>query len=124
MPPSKSRGETYLSTEETIKSRTSTLCGLVVEAINGQFKCDFKIFRYKVFRSPFPSTTINYKVDAALKKSFQEPYGDIEYSKHFIEIMNGNNNKSNLLANYVQENNFNRQGVAFVFMQGKSKKKT
>ena len=80
MPPTKRRGETQLTCEEANKSRLVTLCRWVVETINGRFKRDFKIFRYRVFNRALPSTMTDYKIAAVLINAFQEPYDDSQYT--------------------------------------------
>ncbi|KAJ8720682.1 hypothetical protein PYW08_006147 [Mythimna loreyi] len=114
MPPTKRRGETQLTCEEANKSRLVTLCRWVVETINGRFKRDFKIFRYRVFNRALPSTMTDYKIAAALINAFQEPYED---SQQFVDIINRNMHKPNLLADYVIEHNLNRHRAAFVRLE-------
>lgn len=117
IPPSKGRSESQLSTEEANKSRLVTMCRWVIEAMNGRFKRDFKLFRHKIFNRALPSTMTDYKIAAALINCFQEPYEDSLYTDQFMEIISRNINKPNLLSDYVLENNLNRQRARFVRME-------
>lgn len=113
MPPSKHREETQLSTNQANKSRLITMVRWVVETINGRFKRDFNIFRNRVFNKNVPYVFNDFKIAAALINHFQEPYGDSPYTEDFIETINLNIQRPNRLAEYVAENNMNRQRVAF-----------
>ncbi|XP_075990360.1 uncharacterized protein LOC142986011 [Anticarsia gemmatalis] len=113
MPPTKNRNETQLSTEEANKSRLVTMCRWVVEAINGRFKRDFKLFRYRIFNRAMTTTMTDYKIAAALINCFQEPYEDSMYTEQFLNIININIHKENLLSNYVSQRNLNRQRAPF-----------
>lgn len=113
MPPSKRRHETQLNTEDANKSRLITMVRWVVETINGRFKRDFKIFRNTYFNKSAPFAMTDFRIAAALINAFQEPYADSQYSDEFINIVNTNMHKPNLLADYVEQHNMNRQRVAF-----------
>ncbi|XP_041983230.1 uncharacterized protein LOC121736207 [Aricia agestis] len=117
MPPTKRRGETQLTCEEANKSRLVTLCRWVVETINGRFKRDFKMFRYRVFNTALPTVMMDYRIAAALINAFQQPYEDSQYTEQFIETINRNMNRPNLLADYVVERNLNRQRATFVRLE-------
>ncbi|KAJ8711927.1 hypothetical protein PYW08_008881 [Mythimna loreyi] len=113
MPPSKRREDTQLSTDQANKSRLITMVRWVVETINGRFKRDFKIFRNRVFNKNVPHIFEDFRIAAALINYFQDPYGDSPYTEDFIEIINRNIQRPNLLAEYVEENNLNRHRVTF-----------
>lgn len=113
MPPSKSRGETQLTTEKANKSRLITMCRWIVETINGRFKRDFKIFRNRVFNLHVPFIFTDFRIAAAIINRFQEPYSDSVYVHEFINLINENINRPNLLADYVIAHNLNRQRATF-----------
>ncbi|KAJ8736536.1 hypothetical protein PYW08_007192 [Mythimna loreyi] len=113
MPPTKSRNETQLSTEDANQSRLVTMCRWVVEAINGRFKRDYKIFRHRIFNRALPHIFEDFKIAAALINCYQEPYEDSPYTNDFVQIINENIHKPNRLADYVLEHNINRQRVSF-----------
>lgn len=117
MPPTRRRGETQLTTEEANKSRTITICRWVIEAINGRFKRDFKIFRHRSFNRASRNTFNDFKIAGALINCFQEPYADSQYTNEFIEAIRVNLHKPNLLADYVIQRNLNRQRVTFERME-------
>ncbi|CAG5038929.1 unnamed protein product [Parnassius apollo] len=110
MPPNKRRQDTQLSTDQANKSRLITMVRWVVETINGRFKRDFKIFRNRVFNKHVPHIFEDFRFAAAY---FQDPYEDSPYTEDFIEIINRNIQRPNRLAEYVEENNLNRQRVTF-----------
>ncbi|CAG4969726.1 unnamed protein product [Colias eurytheme] len=56
MPPTKSRDQNQLTREEANKSKLITMCRWVVESINGRFKSDFKMFKYRVFNRSLHTT--------------------------------------------------------------------
>lgn len=113
MPPTRARGE-QLSTIDANKSRLITMTRWVVETINGRFKKNFKIFRHTYFNVALPNMMTDFKITAALINSTRQPYEDSIYAGQFINIINENINRQNELGQYVQENNLNRQRVAFM----------
>lgn len=113
MPRTKRRGETQLTTIDANKSRLVTMCRWVVEAVNGKFKRDFKIFRERIFNRASQNTINDFKIAGAIINCFQDPFEDSQYSDQFIECIRLNLNKPNLLADYVEENNLNRQRITF-----------
>lgn len=113
MPPSKGPDENQLSTENANKSRLITMVRWVVETINGRFKRDFKLFRNRIFNRHVPQVFTDFKIAAAIINCFQEPYTDNPYTNDFIDIINANMNRPNLLAEYVDRNNLNRQRAIF-----------
>lgn len=117
MAPSKRRGETQLTTDESNKSRLVTLCRWVVETVNGKFKRDFKLFRHRMFNNNITTIFSDYKIAAALINCYQDTYEDSAYSNDFIQSINRNLHKLNLLAVYVHENNLNRQRATFTRLE-------
>lgn len=109
-------GETQLTTEDANKSRLVTMVRWVVETINGRFKRDFKLFRNRIFNKNVPFICEDFKIAAALINFFQEPYADSLYLLDFIDSINRNMGRPNLLAEYVLQNNLNMQRVPFHLM--------
>lgn len=120
MPPTKMMNEIQLTTENANKSRLITICRWVIEAINGRFKRDYKIFRQRVFNNTVPHIFEDFKIAAALINRFQEPYADSAYVNDFINIINENMNRPNLLADYVITNNVNRWRANFTRLRADS----
>ena len=117
MPPSAGRGE-QLTTVDANKSRLITMCRWVIEAINGRFKKDYKIFRHTYFNVAMRNMMADFKITAAVINATRRPYEDSVYVEQFINIINDNMNRENELAQYVIENNINRQRVAFMPLDG------
>lgn len=113
MPPTKLRHENQLRREQANKSRKITMVRWVVEAINGRFKRDFKLFRNRVFNKNVPHIFDDFRIAAALINCFQEPYLDSPYLSDFINIIDENIERPNLLAEYVERFNINRQRATF-----------
>lgn len=85
----------------------------VVEAINVRFKHDFKLFSNRVFNLHVPHVFKDFKIAAAIMNCFQDPYTDSPYTNAFIDIININIGRPNLLAEYVDNNHLNRQRAIF-----------
>ncbi|XP_041988982.1 uncharacterized protein LOC121740371 [Aricia agestis] len=66
MPESLLEGEHQLTTAQANRSRCVTICRWVVEAVNGHFKRDFKLFRQEYFHRSLPHMMDNFKIAAAL----------------------------------------------------------
>ena len=77
-------------------------------------KKDYKIFRHTYFNLGLPNMMTDFGVTAALINATRRPYEDSVYVEQFINIINENINRENEMAQHVQENNMNRQRVAFV----------
>lgn len=116
MPPTRARGQ-QLTTIEANKSRLVTICRWVVEAINGRFKRDFKIFRQHYFNVTMKNMMVDFRICAAIINANQTPYEDNLRAQEYINIINENMNTENTLADYVISNNLNRQRATFVRMQ-------
>ncbi|XP_041989210.1 uncharacterized protein LOC121740537 [Aricia agestis] len=113
-PQSLGRHERQLSTEAANKSRLVTLVRWVVETVNGRMKQSFKIFRHKYFNIALPNAMIDFKIAAALINATIESYGDNPLTEIFIEKIDQNVTRPNLLADYVDEQRLNAQkNVAF-----------
>lgn len=120
MPPTKDRNATQLSNEQANKSRLVTIVRWVIEAINGRFKRDFKIFRNQMFNKSLPNLFTDFRIAGALLNAFREPFHDSVYAETFIEQINSRMNTTNNLGNYVVAHNVNRQRAAFVTMNNES----
>lgn len=119
MPPSLGRNERQLSTEAANKSRLITMVRWVVEAVNGRMKRDFKLFRNKYFNLALRTAMIDFeivRIAAALVNANQLPYEDSRFTEQFIEMIERNRNRPNLLADYVERHRLDRQRVAFFRM--------
>lgn len=60
----------------------------------------------------------DFRITVALINATRSPYEDSRYAGQFINIVNKNINRENELAHYVQENNLNRQRLAFAPIEG------
>lgn len=60
----------------------------------------------------------DFKITAAVINATRCPYEGSVYVKQFISIINDRMNRENELAQYVIENNMNRQRVAFIPLDG------
>ncbi|CAH2100547.1 unnamed protein product [Euphydryas editha] len=76
MPESKEDGKSQLSTLEANKSRCVTINRWIVEAVNGRFKRDFKIFRHEYFNCGCRHLMTDFKIAAALLNAFTPPFAD------------------------------------------------
>ncbi|CAG4949052.1 unnamed protein product [Colias eurytheme] len=113
MPPTKSRQEYQLSTEDANKSRMVTIVRWVVEIINGRFKRDFKILRQEYFNKALPHMFEDVRIAAALINVFKEPVANKPHASQIISIIHERIHQPNCLGDYVVENNINRQRAAF-----------
>lgn len=116
MPPSKDRNATQLTTEQANQSRLVTICRWVVEAVNGKFKNRFKLLRQKYFNRTLPNMFTDFKIGAAIINAFYRVAIDNVHAPEILSIIQSQINTPNLLNNYVQIKNLNRQRVAFVPM--------
>lgn len=117
MPLSRTRGE-QLSTSDANKSRLITMTRWVVETTKGRLKFFFLIFRHTYFNLALPNMMTDFRITAAIINATRNSYEDSIYANQFINIINKNINILNELAQYVVENNVNRQRVAFVLIDG------
>ncbi|XP_047040251.1 uncharacterized protein LOC124644764 [Helicoverpa zea] len=116
MPPSVGRNERQLSTIAANKSRLITMVRWVVETINGTIKRDFKIFRHKYFNIALGNAMTDYRIAAALTNATHLTYEDSRFTEEFIEMIERNRDRPNLLADYVDEHHWDRQRIAFALM--------
>lgn len=114
LPPTKDRNETQLTTDQANKSRLVTICRWVIEVINGRFKRDFKLLRQDYFNSTLTNAFTDFKIAGALLNAFRDPVTDNVNAEFILNKIHQNINLPNHLFNYVNENNLNRQRVAFM----------
>lgn len=114
MPLTKAANETQLSTTQANKSRLVTICRWVIEAINGRFKRDFKLFRQTYFNRALPHMFQYFRIAAALLNAFRDPFADSPLANEILAEIFLRMPVPNLLADYVINNNLNRHRAGFV----------
>lgn len=119
MPPTRERRE-QLTTMDANKSRLVTMCRWVIETINGRFKKDFKLFRNTYFNRSMQNMMPDFKITAAIINLTKRPYEDSRYCQEFMDIIDRNISRENALIQYVNQNNLNRQRVAFAPLESDS----
>lgn len=113
-PASLQRGETQLSTLAANKSRSVTISRWVVEAVNGRFKRDFKLFRQEYFNLASKHVMIDFKIAAALINRFHPPITNRNDAGEILNIINANMFENNYLSDFVNVNQLNRRRADFV----------
>lgn len=113
MPNSLLEGEHQLTIEQANRSRCVTICRWVVEAVNGHFKRNFKLFRQEYFHLSLPHMMQNFQIAAALLNKFGVRFQDNLYANEILEIIRDRMNLENNLANMVQELIRNRRTSQF-----------
>ncbi|CAK1603536.1 unnamed protein product [Parnassius mnemosyne] len=113
MPESLIEGEHQLTTAQANRSRCVTICRWVVEAVNGHFKRDFKLFRQEYFHRSLPHMMQNFQIAAALLNRFGVRFVDNIYATEILEIIRQRMNLENNLANMVEARNMNRRTSYF-----------
>ena len=106
-------GEHQLSTQSANESRKVTLCRWVVEVVNGRFKRDFKLLRQEYFNRASLNLMKDFKVAAALINKFHPVLTDREDARQIVSIIQDRIFTSNVLADFVEENNLNRRRAQF-----------
>ncbi|KAF9406909.1 hypothetical protein HW555_012887 [Spodoptera exigua] len=117
IPPSKDRNATQLTTEQANKSRLITICRWVVEAVNGKFKNRFKLLRQSYFNKALPNMFIDFRIAAAIINVCYRVATDSRLASEILNIIQAENNTPNLLRDYVEMKNLNRQRVTFTAME-------
>lgn len=113
LPPSKDLTETQLTTVQANESRKVTICRWVIEVVNGRFKRDYKLLRQDYFNSTLRNLHTDFKIGAALMNCFHQPIADNVNAEAIVNIIIQKMNVPNYLWQYVNEQNLNRQRVAF-----------
>lgn len=113
MPESLLEGEHQLTTAQANRSRCVTICRWVVEAVNGHFKRDYKLFRQECFHRSLPHMMQNFEIAAALLNNFGVRFQDNVYAHEILQIIRERINLENNLANVVDELNMNRRTSFF-----------
>lgn len=109
-------GETQLTTIQANKTRFVTLCRWVVEVVNGRFKRDFKIFRQDFFNSASRHLMSDFKIAAALLNRFHPLIQDRPDCQEIVRRALHYYNVPNHLAQYINDNNYNRRRVTFIYI--------
>lgn len=117
MPPTKDRNATQLSTEKANDSRLVTVCRWIVEAVNGKFKNRFKLLKQTYFNRALPNMFVDFRIAASLINANYRVATDHRLAPEFFEIIQTKVHQPNLLKNYVEGKNLNRQRVNFVTME-------
>ncbi|XP_047029464.1 uncharacterized protein LOC124637154 [Helicoverpa zea] len=113
MPLSLEENETQLSTLAANRSRTVTMCRWVVETVNGIFKEQFKIFRHEFFNRASSHLMVDFSIAAALINRFHCRYTDRTDAAQILEIINQKMYQNNVLADFINNNNYNRRRAHF-----------
>lgn len=90
----------------------------VVEAVNGRFKRDFKIFRHEYFNRACPHLMDDFKIAAALLNAFATQFTDSPNAEAFVNIIHERMFLQNTIANLVSELNLNRRSAIFSPIDG------
>lgn len=78
------------------------------------------MFRHRTFNRDLPHIFDDFKIAGAITNCFQQPFDDSQYTEGFIETINRNVHKPNLLADFVEQNNLNQRRVAFIRLNANS----
>lgn len=113
IPDSLLEGEQQLTTQQANRSRCVTICRWVVEAVNGQFKRDFKLLRQDYFNKVVPNMMQNFQIAASLLNRFGVRFRDRDDANEILSIIRERINLQNNLALLVEELNMNRRHTVF-----------
>lgn len=113
MPETMSPGHSQLTTLEGNRSRCVTINRWVVEAVNGQIKRDFKIFRQEYFNRASPHLMKDLRIACAVLNSFGTRFTDPENAQIILNIINERLFLDNELAAIVAMERLNRRNVMF-----------
>lgn len=113
MPESLSENEHQLTTQQANRSRCVTICRWVVEAVNGQFKRDFKLLRQDYFNKSVPHMMENFQIAASLLNRFGVRFRDRDDANEIVSMIRERINLENNLALLVDELNMSRWSTAF-----------
>lgn len=113
MPESLLEDEHQLTTQQANRSRCVTICRWVVEAVNGQFKRDFKLLRQDYFNKSVPNMMQNFQIAASLLNRFGVRFQDRNDANEIVTIIRERINFENNLAILVEQLNMNRRSTAF-----------
>lgn len=114
VPPSKSRNETQLTTEQSNEARSVTMCRWVVEVVNGRFKRDFKLLREKYFNRSLPHMFTDFRIAAAILNHFHQPMSDSIYAEAFLNTIRNKMDTLNFLFTYVERKRLNSRRADFL----------
>ncbi|KAF9823579.1 hypothetical protein SFRURICE_011885 [Spodoptera frugiperda] len=109
MPESLLEDEHQLTTQQANRSRCVTICRWVVEAVNGQFKRDFKLLRQDYFNKSVPNMMQNFQIAASLLNRFGVRFQDRNDANEIVTIIRERINFENNLAILVEQLNMNRR---------------
>ncbi|KAH9632030.1 hypothetical protein HF086_007419 [Spodoptera exigua] len=110
MPETREDGQSQLSTLDANRSRCVTINRWVLEAVNGRFKRDFKIFRHEYFNGGCRHLMADFKIAAALLNAFTPPFAENIHAEQFVSIIYERLFLRNTVAALVMEHNLNRRG--------------
>lgn len=110
------RNATQLSTAQANDSRLVTVCRWVVEVVNGKFKNRFKLLKQTYFNRALPNMFADFRIAASFINAHYRVATDHRLATEFLQIIRTHMNEPNLLHNYVEGKNLNRQRVNFVTM--------
>ncbi|KAL0820087.1 hypothetical protein ABMA28_006032 [Loxostege sticticalis] len=113
MPETMSPGQSQLTTLEGNRSRCVTINRWVVEAVNGQIKRDFKIFRQEYFNRASSHLIKDFKIACAILNAFGTPITNPENAHTILNIINERLFLDNNLAAIVAMERLNRRHVLF-----------
>lgn len=102
------------STLAANKTRAVTICRWVIEAVNGIFKEQFKLFRQEFFNRASAHLMIDFSIAAALINKFYTRYTDRTDASQIVEVIHQKMFLNNTLADFVNNNNYNRRRAHFI----------
>ncbi|KAH9635190.1 hypothetical protein HF086_009530 [Spodoptera exigua] len=113
MPETISTGERQLSTLQANISRCVTMNRWVVEAVNGRFSRDFKIFREVYLNKRCPHIMEDFRIAAAFLNHFAVQFRERANVREIIEIIDAKIFEDNELCEVVQQHNLNMRSTLF-----------
>lgn len=89
------------------------MCRWVVEAVNGQIKCDFKFFRQNYNHKSMLHMMSEFKIAAALVNKIAAKFSNSDLAEPIVALVNERRNLNNNLYDIVDIWNLNRQTAIF-----------
>lgn len=113
MPETISEGERQLTTLQANITRCITMNRWVVEAVNGRFSRDFKIFREDYFNKNCPHIMQDFAIAAAFLNDFAIQFRECTNVEELISIIQEKIFQDNEVGQIVQTYNFNMRTTLF-----------
>uniref|UniRef100_A0A2H1WRG1 SFRICE_032285 n=1 Tax=Spodoptera frugiperda TaxID=7108 RepID=A0A2H1WRG1_SPOFR len=104
----------HWSTLAANKTRAVTICRWVIEAVNGIFKEQFKLFCQEFFNRASAHLMIDFSIAAVLINKCYIQYTDRTDASQIVEVIHQKMFLNNTLADFVNNNNYNRRRAHFI----------